>query len=207
MIANFYAIRTPAPSLPSYPVPLHLRTLHRQRTRPQTQTKCPRHTRRAPAHSWIFARISESRNKKYSCTHDTHVSLRPPRPRDAQTETHLVPNLDRVPAPARKQHPVARLHDRRTHGARLVGGAGPGRDDGRLRERAVRRGRRQVHAARGFLYHIDTSVLDTRTHARTEGTRTVSGLKRRTRTRSRRGTTALMLLNVAWAACRHSFST
>lgn len=166
MIANFYAIRMPAPSLPSCPSTHYPHGLYRQRTQPRTQTRCPRHTRRAPAHSWIFARISESRNKKYSCTHDTHVSLRPPRPRDAQTETHLISNLDRVPTPPREQHPVACLHDRRAHGARLVGGAGPGRDDGRLRERAVRRGRRQVHTARGFLLPPHTSASDTRTHAR-----------------------------------------
>jgi len=44
--------------------------------------------------------------------------------------------------------------------------------------------------------HVSTNACKER--------RTVSGLKRWTKTRSRRGMTALMLLNVAWAACHET---
>ena len=77
---------------------------------------------------------------------------------ETSRQTHLLSDLDRVAAPAGKEHPVARL-DRRGHDlALLVRRTGADRDHGRLGEGAARRGRRQEDARRGFLSEEDESA-------------------------------------------------
>ena len=68
-----------------------------------------------------------------------------------ETLTHLLANLDRVPAPAREQDAVAGLHLRRHNLAVLRRRAGADGDDGRLRERRGRRGGGDEDAGGGFL--------------------------------------------------------
>ena len=89
-------------------------------------------------YSWIFARISESRKRKYSCRHKLHVSKQRNATRKHVLPAHLLAHLDGAPTPARKQHTVASLHAHRLEVAVLVGCPRADSDDGRLREGAVR---------------------------------------------------------------------
>lgn len=154
------------------------------------------------AHSWIFARMSASLNKKYSCnTRTRHRSAPTTRRRHVkQAQTHLLSNLYWVAAPVREQNTVALLDGRRDDLAILVWRTGANSDDGRLREGVGRRRRGQEDTRGGFLLCSRSQTRDT---SRKASVRTVSALNRWTRTRSKRGITALMDLNVAWAACRY----
>ena len=116
-----------------------------------------------------------------------------------EKNTHLLSNFNSIASPTRQQHPVARL-DRRGHNVALfIRRARSDGDHRRFRER-IRRGRsREEYSRCRFLNHVP---FQSHFYQSREGRkeRTVSGLKRWTKTRSRRGTRDLMDLNVAWAA-------
>lgn len=138
------------------------------------------------------------RNSKSASSSPNHPFTSPRR-----EDTHILTHFNRVPAPPREEDTVARLHSSGHHLALLVRRAGPYSDHRRLWQRRARRRRGQEDARRGFLQFklLGMSFLRTGRKRGRKRRRTVSGLKRWTRTRSRRGTTALMDLNVAWTDC------
>ena len=162
------------------------------RSRSREQPLTPGSSRGSPSHGRGSTPIRQSR-----------VSNKPTVGLDACVTAHLVTKLDRATAPAGEEDAVTSLDVGGHNLASAVRRAGAGRDDGRLGEGLARRRRRKVNTARGFLFvprpaHTRTNVVSTQTMTKkVPAKRTVSGLKRRTRTRSRRGTTALMDLNVA----------
>lgn len=130
-------------------------TRHNDLLTSQTQTK-------PLNHSWIFARISESRNRwySYSGAHKSAHSPQHPAKQRGRKCTHILAHFDRVPAPPREEDAVAGLHRRRDDLALLIRRAGAHSDHRRLRQRRARRRRRQEDARRGFLeFKIGMSLL------------------------------------------------
>ena len=171
-------------------VPHRTRTLL---TPPARPIRARTHTQ---LYSSILAKISASLKRKYSYK---IKKMKKSTFHKKNKNTHLLSNFDSIAPPTRQQHPVARL-DRRGHNVALfIRRARSDGDHRRLRER-IRRGRsREEYSRCRFLNHIPyQSHFYQSREGRKE--RTVSGLKRWTKTRSRRGTRDLMDLNVAWAA-------
>ena len=154
MIANFYSVvvsRNKRESAPAYgPLPTPASS------RPPSPSSMPHASGRAPTpsqsilnanqtmrrrgrvYSWIFARISESRKRKYSYVRAKVASATSRTCHESQRITHLLADLDGAAAPTRKEYTVASLHADREDVAVLVGRTWANSDDGRLREGVVR---------------------------------------------------------------------
>ena len=157
MIANFYSVvvsRNERESAPAYgPLP----TLASSRPRPPSSTPhasgraahpLPVYTRREPSDAKERTsllldlredlRVAEEEVLLRAC--EGRVSDQPnlPRKRPERMPTHLLADLDRAAAPARKEYAVSSLHADGEDVAILVGRTGADGDDGRLREGVVR---------------------------------------------------------------------
>lgn len=146
----------------------------------------------AKVHSWILARISESLKRKYSYELPLLAIARMKR----KSVTHIVSQLDRVASPAWEEDTVASLDRRRHNISLLIGRTGSNGDDGSLWERRTGGRGGEEDTRRSFL-QVDMSISFDEMR---DEVRTVSGLKRCTRTRSNSGTTALIDLKVIWEA-------
>ena len=167
------------------------------RVRVRTQTQL---------YSSILAKISASLKRKYS--YQKKIKKIKNQPPKKKQNTYLLSNLNGIASPTRQQHPVARLDRRRHNVAIFIRRARSNGDHRRFRE-WIRRGRsREEYSRCCFLKTIShfSLIYQSREGKGREGRkeRTVSGLKRWTRTRSKRGTRDLMDLNVACAAAAFS---
>jgi hypothetical protein len=113
--------------------------------------------------------------------------------------THLFSHFNRIAAPPRQQHPITALNRHRHDSALLIHCTRSDSNDRRFWEWTGRRGSREEYPRCRFLRKRYVT-LGVQCQIRTAGKsvlRTVSCLKRWTRTRSRRGTRDLIDLNVA----------
>lgn len=67
------------------------------------------------------------------------------------TSTHLFANLDRVSAPAGKEHAITSLHGGGNDGSVFIGRAGADGNDSGLRKRVARCRRGEENSSGGFL--------------------------------------------------------
>jgi hypothetical protein len=157
---------------------------------------CARIRRVALLYSSILAKISASLKRKYSYKRK-HQSALPIHENKKGKPTHILSNFNCITSPTRQQNPIARLNRRRHHTSLFIRCTRSDGDHSRFRERTRRGRRREEYSPCRFLNQVRTFIH--RNRGRKEEKPTVSGLKRWTRTRSKRGTRDLIDLNVAWA--------
>ena len=155
-----------------------------------------------PLYSSILAKISLSLKRKYSYKNPVRKREieRKEKGKKKKKPTYVLSNFNRITSPPRQQNPITRLDRSRYNTSLFIPRARSDGDHSRFRER-TRRGRTREENSRCRFLNLFQAVIHIKKKEKKKREKhTVSGLKRWTRTRSKRGTRDRIDLNVAWAA-------